>query len=125
MHDTNTYKTKLEAQLQELLKELSLVGIHDPTNPQNWIAIPDGVDAHEADTDVTADVVEDWDERQALMATLETRYNDITRALEKIATGVYGVCELCGLPIEPDRLDANPAARTDKTHMDDEGSLPL
>lgn len=124
MHDTQIYKAQLEVALDELQHELSAIGIHDPTNSENWIAVPQGVDANEPDTDAIADVVEEWDERRSLVATLEARYNNITRALAKIDTGHYGLCEICGAPIESDRLDANPAARTDKAHLDAEVDLP-
>lgn len=123
MTDTHIYKVQLDALLANLTKELSAVGIHNPENPSDWVAVPDGVDANEADIDLVADVVEEWDERQALVATLERQYNNITRALKKIAEGNYGTCEICGGAIEEDRLTANPAARTDKKHMNDEGTL--
>lgn len=124
MGDTHTYKTRLESALRELTVELRSVGIHNPQNPSDWVAVPEGVDANEPDVDIVADVVEDWGERQALVATLETDYNNILRALKKIENGTYGRCEICGGTIETDRLDANPEARTDKAHMNDEGSLP-
>lgn len=119
------YKAQLEAMLSSLTKELEDVGIHNPENPADWIAIPEDVDANEPDPNIVADVVEGWDERRALVATLERRYNDIVRALAKIEENTFGTCEMCGTPIETDRLDANPAARTCKTHMNDEGTLPV
>jgi len=121
--DTQAYKAKLQVMLTELSEELKGIGIHDPTNTKNWIAVPEGVDANESDVDMVADVVEDWDERAALVAALETRYNNLTRALGKIEAGAYGMCEVCGNPIEAARLDANPAARTDIAHLEDEGTL--
>ena len=33
-------------------------------------------------------------------------------AIERVAAGTYGICEVCGLPIPPERLEARPAART-------------
>lgn len=121
--NTSAYKSQLESMLAELTVELSAIGIHDPRNPQDWVAVPEGMDVQEADTDLVADVVEEWDERQGLVATLEKRYNDITRALSKIESGTYGVCEISGEPIEEDRLMANPAARTNIAHMNEEGTL--
>jgi RNA polymerase-binding transcription factor DksA len=123
--DTNRYKTVLTEQLGELTEELKTVGIHNPENPKDWIAVPEGVDPDEPDTDMVADVAEDWGERAALVATLETRYNNLTRALKKLEEGTFGTCEVCGGAVEVDRLDANPAARTDKAHMDEESSLAM
>jgi DnaK suppressor protein len=119
------YTTKLEVMLTKLTEELAAVGIHDPKNPADWIAVPEGVDANQSDSDLLADVVEEWDERAGLVATLERRYNDITRALDKIKAGTFGACEICGAPVESDRLDANPSARTCKVHMNDEETLPV
>ena len=119
------YTARLESMLEELTLELKAIGIHNPDNPSDWIAVPEGVDANEPDTDLVADVVEEWDERRALVATLERRYNDVTRALLKSRNGTFGICEICTQPIEDARLDANPAARTCKTHMNEEETLSV
>lgn len=124
MKDTSKYESLLKAELGTLIEELQSVGIHNPDNPSDWVAVPSDMDLHEADPNVEADRAEEWNERRALVATLETRYNNLTRALKKIVDGSYGTCEICGNEIEEDRLDANPAARTDKVHMNDEGTLP-
>ncbi len=125
MADINTYKAALETALEEITKELKTVGIHDPENPSNWVEVPEGVDGSESDVDLVADVIEEWGERRALVADLETRYNNIVRALKKIEGSTYGTCEICGATIEPERLAVNPSARTDKAHMNDESTLPL
>ncbi len=123
MEDTNAFKEQLLERLKALNEELKAVGIHNPENPSDWIAVPESSRANESDIDLVADVVEDWDERQALVSTLETEYNNVTRALRKIEEGTYGTCEICGAPIELDRLSANPEARTDKEHMNEEATL--
>ncbi len=125
MAEIQHYKALLESALTELTDELKTVGIHDPNNPSDWVAVPEATDGNESDTDLIADVVEAWDERQGLVATLEARYNNLTRALKKIEGGTYGTCEICGSAIEDDRLMASPEARTDKAHMNDERTLPL
>ncbi len=117
------YTKELQAMLIDLTKELDAIGIHDPKNPQDWVAVPEENTTHETDTDLVADVVEAWDERQGLVATLETQYNNIMRALANIQAGTFGVCEIGREPIEADRLDANPTARTCKAHMNEEGTL--
>ena len=47
--------------------------------------------------------------------TFGSRYTErqhaIDDALARMDRGEYGVCEVCGNPIEPERLDAEPAAR--------------
>lgn len=117
------YKTALTTMLEALTEELKTVGIHNPENASDWIAVPDEVDPNEPDDNLAADVIEEWDERQALVATLERRYNDITRALQKIEEDTFGTCEICKKEIEVDRLTVNPAARTCKEHMHEEDLL--
>ena len=122
--DTHEFKTKLEAMLAEITASLAEIGIHDPTNPENWVAVPEGVGVGEADPNVGADRAEDWNDRRATLAELETRYNNIARALKKIENDTYGVCEISGSSIEEERLEANPAARTCAAHMNEEAQLP-
>jgi len=43
---------------------------------------------------------------------LAARINRLTLALERVARGTYGRCEVCGERIEPARLEALPEART-------------
>lgn len=115
----------LEKQLQDITKELQAIGIHNPQVKEDWIATPPAVDQHEPDSDLTADIAEEWEERAALVATLEHEYNDIVRALEKIKTETYGTCEICHAHIEEERLEALPTARTCTTHMAEEDLLAL
>jgi RNA polymerase-binding protein DksA len=42
--------------------------------------------------------------------TLRSNLKDVDRALERIDDGTYGLCERCGKPIDPDRLEARPWA---------------
>ncbi|HUY23302.1 MAG TPA: TraR/DksA family transcriptional regulator [Acidimicrobiales bacterium] len=50
-------------------------------------------------------------EVEALGASLRETLADVERALAKLTDGSYGVCEDCGQPIDPLRLEAKPAAR--------------
>ncbi|MBX2866487.1 TraR/DksA C4-type zinc finger protein [Candidatus Kaiserbacteria bacterium] len=123
MKDTVQYKTRLEEELKELTAELKTIGVHDPENTENWIESGADLNDPSADPLDVADRTEEYGERRATVAVLETRYNNITRALEKIEKGTYGICEISGEEISPERLDANPAARTCTAHMEEENSL--
>lgn len=124
MMDITTYKNKLTEELESLTDTLSELGIHNPQVPEDWIATPPTDDQSEADENIAADRHEDWIERRGEVAELETRYNNIMRALQKIEAGTYGTCEIGGEEIESDRLMAYPAARTCKKHLGEEGTLP-
>ena len=124
MTDTTQYKETLQEQLEQIIIDLQGLGIHNPDIAGDWIATPDEKIDAEPDKNVAADRSEDWQENRATLAALETRYNNINRALKKIENDTYGVCEICGDAIESDRLEANPSARTNKAHMNDEINLP-
>jgi len=51
----------------------------------------------------------DW--ALALASSDQTLLFEVYQALKRITDGTYGVCELTGKPIEPDRLKALPWAR--------------
>lgn len=50
-------------------------------------------------------------EVEALGAKLKETLAEVEQALAKLSDGTYGVCEDCGSPIDPLRLEAKPAAR--------------
>ena len=54
-------------------------------------------------------------ERAQLSALLDgtrRRVVELDEALQRLDAGTYGVCEVCGEPIPPARLEARPSART-------------
>ncbi len=44
-----------------------------------------------------------------LLAQARTELQALDAAAERLAAGTYGICERCGNPIAPERLDALPA----------------
>jgi RNA polymerase-binding transcription factor DksA len=115
--DTEYFKEKLEEELFLVEKELNEIGRKNPDNKNDWEAEPADMNVDSADSNETADNIEEFEENTAVLKELETKYNDIKNALEKIEKGTYGICEISGEPIEEYRLIANPAARTCKAHM--------
>ena len=116
--DATKFKEKLEEELAILEGELGGIGIKSPTNPQDWEPKQTNT-GQEADRSDTADLIESFEENSAILKELETRYNHVKLALKKIEEGTYGICEIGGKPIEVARLEANPAARTCKAHLDE------
>jgi DnaK suppressor protein len=47
-------------------------------------------------------------ERVGQADVLAAKLADVERALEKLDEGTYGVCDACGSPIGPERLEAIP-----------------
>jgi len=112
------FQDLLETEKRELEEKLSALG-HRTNESGDWVATPVEQDGNEADYLDQATHVEAFEDRVGALTQLEKQYSDITRALEKIANGTYGTCEISGDKIEEDRLEANPSARTCKKHMND------
>lgn len=115
MKDTNTYKVRLEEELAKLEAEMATIARQNAAHPQEWEA----VDAEDGDPDpnVQANKLETFAENASLLEDLQPRYDDVKDALGRIEAGTYGVCEVGGEEIEEDRLEADPAARTCKAHL--------
>lgn len=117
-------KQRLKDELTEVTEELRAIGIEDPAT-HDWVAVPETAGTNEPDPNLNADTTEEWNERRAVLSQLETRFRNLSLALEKIEAGTYGTCEVCHGPIEAERLSVHPAARTCTQHMEQEKKLPL
>jgi len=115
--DHTAAKESLEKELANLTEELKSVGRVNPDNPKDWEPVPETMDIDNADSNIVADKFEGLEENTAIVNQLETRFNEVKSALARIDAGTYGICEVCGKPIEPARLAANPAASTCEEHM--------
>lgn len=112
------FKARLEKERDLLQEELATLGIQNPRNADDWEPkMPEG-ESFGADRNDNADVIEAEQENNASMNELEGRLNEVMAALKKFETNTYGVCEVSGEPVETERLNANPAARTCMQHMD-------
>jgi RNA polymerase-binding transcription factor DksA len=116
MKKNDHIQQKLEAEKSTLEMELKAIAIYNPDTKQ-WDSVPDTELVGEIDDNDAADRFEDFEERTSMVNTLQTRLQDVEKALAAIADGSYGTCAVCGKDIEADRLAANPAARTCKEHM--------
>ena len=118
--NTDHFKQKLEEELAQVEAELSNIGTKNPAiqnGVTDWESKPADLDTDTADDMELGDRIEEFEENTAVLKNLEIRYNEIKLALSKIQAGNYGKCEVCSKDIEQDRLEANPAAKTCKEHM--------
>ncbi|MCI0597666.1 TraR/DksA C4-type zinc finger protein [Candidatus Parcubacteria bacterium] len=115
--NTQHYKARLEEEKAKLETELESVGRRNPSNPKDWEAEPAGT-GQESDSGDAGMLIEEFEENTGILKELETRYNEVLAALTRIEKGTYGTCEVSGEPIEEERLNADPAARTCKAHID-------
>lgn len=115
-HDTASFRERLLEEKARLEAELQSVGRKNPSNPADWEATPKTT-GQEPDTLDASVHIEEFEENTGILKELETRYNDVLAALSRIEAGTYGVCGVGGEEIEPERLAADPAARTCKAHL--------
>ncbi len=114
------YKTVLDEERAALMHELHEIGVPIQSETgTRWEPKVVDVDAVRSDASDVADRLESFSGNTALVRRLTKRINEIDMALEKIQHNEdeFGKCRICGKEIEQDRLQANPAATTCKTHM--------
>lgn len=118
-HNINQLREQLEQEKMNLIQELKSLGkIQDQCGLWVHEHTLDTESADDADMNIQADYKESMLENAAETNVLEHRYADVLRALTKIETGTYGICEISGEPIEIERLQADPSARTCINHKD-------
>jgi RNA polymerase-binding transcription factor DksA len=67
---------------------------------------------HDVDSfDEETDEAEAFNNQLALVQDFKKRLVDVESALNKIASGTYGICEKCGKEIEESVLDIDPESR--------------
>ena len=117
MLDKKKIKEALEKERDILVEQLKDMGKLNPETGE-WEAIPEAQDIPEADPNEMADRFEDFEARSSMIRTLEPRLQNILKALKNINKESFGKCEVCKKEIELERLEANPAARTCKQHLE-------
>lgn len=95
-------KQSLESQKAKIEKQLSRLKREDP-----FLAH----DRSQIDEPGTESMEEDGHRRiQSNITEAEKMLVQVKKALSKIGLGKYGICENCGKPIDPKRLEAFPMA---------------
>lgn len=98
-------KLKLEEEFDLVEQELADLGVED-------------IDETATQQDELADRQEEHGENLSEKSALGARKLEIMAALKRMQDGTYGMCEECGEKIDEERLEANPAARTCRLHME-------
>lgn len=115
--DTTKFKKLLEKELKTLESELLSIGQRSPSNPNDWEAKPNKIDADSADDMEVAESIDEYEDNAGILKQLEVQYNNVKDALAKIDAGTYGICENNGHEIEEARLLASPSAKNCIKHM--------
>jgi len=106
-------KQKLKKEKKVLEKALKSFAKKDKKLPGDWdTRFPHwNGEAGGAALEKAADEVEEYSTLLPIEYSLETRFKNISLALEKIKRGKYGICEKCQKSIRIKRLKVSPEAR--------------
>lgn len=95
-------RARLEAERRELQDDVAAIDAENKA-PQDDA----GIGNHLADD---ASDVMNRERNLALRGNAEDLLSQVDAALQRLNAGSYGVCERCGQPINPERLEALPYA---------------
>ena len=95
------YRGLLEIERGQLQGELRELGFDDGRTGLEY-------DANFADT---SQVTAERGEAEALAGQLKESLEEVASAIARLDEGTYGTCEVCGVAINPARLEAMPATR--------------
>jgi RNA polymerase-binding transcription factor DksA len=105
--DTTQAQARLESERARLLAVEEGVEAADPLleSPGEELSRADQHPADEGSETASREVA------FSLREHVEAELAEIDAALARLDAGTYGICEACGRPIEPERLEAIPYAR--------------
>lgn len=103
--NTSALKTRLQRERGDLIGRIR-EHLHRSDDPDLM-----SLASHMASVDdwEVADLL--WDTDIAILGHELSELREIDLALQRIENGTYGICNECGRPIDPARLNARPAAR--------------
>jgi RNA polymerase-binding transcription factor DksA len=117
MLDKKKIKEKLEKERDMVFEQLRDIGkLNEETN--EWEAVPEERTSRESDQNDMADRFEDFEARSSMIKALEARLNNILSAFKGLNRESFGRCKVCKKDIEMARMEANPAAKTCKKHLE-------
>jgi RNA polymerase-binding transcription factor DksA len=114
--DLAYFKKKLVEEKTDLEEELAGIAKRDPSAVGGWEATTGGMEVDTADENEVADKMEELEENAGIANKLETQLDEVKSAIERLEKGTYGICTVCGKPIEKERLEANPSAKVSIKH---------
>jgi RNA polymerase-binding transcription factor DksA len=108
--DIAEYRSRLEEERARLLHAVGFLVKENPGSVSDELGelAEGGTDNHLGDT---ATAMFDRELDEGLEEGAQQTLSEIEAALRRIEDGTYGVCEVCGKPIAPERLAAIPWAR--------------
>lgn len=104
------FKQLLEQEKKEIEGQLESFTKKDPHIKDDYDADFPDLGTHQS-TDEMAQEVSMYESALPMEHALEQKLQDINLALEKMAKGIYGICENCNEEIPIERLETKPEAK--------------
>ena len=95
MLNTVSERKRLEQELADAQEELALIELK--LEDKGDFGLGEG-----------ASTAYEWEMNLALRQAAEAKIESIKAALSRLDRGIYGICEVCGQPIDPARLEILP-----------------
>jgi len=102
--DFNILRSHLESERKRLIGDLEQLKASSRPTDERREGSPFGKREEEATESF------ELEKQLALEKRLKDRLVEVERALRKFEEGTYGLCDVCGKPINPERLEALPQA---------------
>jgi len=100
----NKLKQRLVAEERYLAQELKVYAAEQQSISQS------ASEEHASSVDDAGAEMFEHERALAIEGTLEEMLANVEHALHKVSDASYGVCDACGQPIDPERLEALPQA---------------
>jgi len=102
------FKERLIEEKARLDQELKDIGHEDPLVKDHFS--PDYQESGSNSEDDNAQEIAEYADDLSIEARIEAELKDVTKALDSIEKGAYGICKYCGKEIDEKRLEARPAS---------------
>ena len=109
-----TLRGRLEARRDELEEEINNLSADVQSMAEDEELEGGAGSNHPADE---GSDVRDASQSLTIQQDLQEMQQQVVAALERMDEGTYGLCQQCGKPIDPERLDALPHAAYDIEHQ--------
>ena len=107
-YDADAVRQRLEAERAQLESDIyERTQGSEAVVPTDPISDAGGLESYKADD---ADAMRDTERNQAITRNSEQILAQVKTALQRLDAGSYGICQNCGKPINPRRLERLPYA---------------
>jgi DnaK suppressor protein len=106
--DKRTVVSRLERERERLLKMKG--DLEAQAESSDGAAAGELADYDQHPADIGTEAFEQ-EKNLSILESIDDQLKEVEAAFERVANGTYGICEACGNPIEPARLEQRPFAR--------------